>query len=68
MVTSPPSLKYPSFSLDPIGEKNRYRSRVLSKLMKLKVPCDFWIAWQPFKLSLLQQNLLLMAACMCDFT
>ena len=54
MVTSSPSLKYPSFSLDPMGKKIDNRRRVLSKLMKLKVPCDFWIAWQPFKLSLLQ--------------
>ena len=38
----------------PIGKKNRYSRRVLSKLTKLKVPCDFWIARPPFKLSLLQ--------------
>lgn len=52
-------------------KKKRYSRRVPSKQMKLKVPCDFWIAWQPFKLSLLQiesSYFPLVVACMHDFT
>lgn len=73
MVTSSPSLKYPSFSLDPIEKKKKDNSRrVPSKQMKfIKVPCDFWIAWQPFRLSLLRiesSSFPLVVACMHDFT
>lgn len=72
MVTSSPSLKYPSFSLDPIEKKKKDNGRrVPSKQMKFKVPCDFWIAWQPFRLSLLRVEspyFPLVVACMHDFT
>ena len=37
----------------------------------IKVPCDFWIAWQPFRLSLLRiesSSFPLVVACMHDFT
>lgn len=67
----PNSLYTPPFLIRPCRKKQRYGRRVqLSKLMKLKAACNFWMVWQSFKLSLLQiksSNFLLVADYMHEF-